>query len=105
MGNNNVETVYVCGFCREGRHHNCLHDLYLDDGGVAECACASEDHMGATLSWVCDVGNYWLVEVPAREPDTRRTYSDKLIATCATPNTTAEAASGSDRSGTEAARK
>jgi hypothetical protein len=63
----NTETVYVCGACRAGRHHQCLRDLYLDNGSVAECACAAEDHMltaAAQVSWVCDTGNYWLVEVP-----------------------------------------
>ena len=61
------ETVYVCGACRNGRHDRCLRDLYLDDGSIAECACAGEDHMltaDGRMSWVCDMGNCWLVEVP-----------------------------------------
>jgi hypothetical protein len=67
MPSTNFETVYVCGACRNGWHDRCFHDVYLDDGAVAECACSSEDHMltDAALSWVCDMGNYWLVEVGA----------------------------------------
>jgi|RifCSP16_2_1023846.scaffolds.fasta_scaffold38363_2 hypothetical protein len=69
MRSSNVETVFVCGPCHEGRHHNCIRRLY-HDGGVTECACASKDHtllMATPTRWVCDTGNYWLVEVPARE--------------------------------------